>query len=359
MAAVGAAKKRKPLSNPSTFMCLRCGEKVDMKKYYGSQSMFYTTYMKVPYCQDCLDDMYLEYYEKYENQGYTNPDRKAVERICMVCDVYYSDKIFDSALKGWEKDGSKSLMSYYLQRTRLRAYINKTYDNTLVEKFEVAKNKDAIMSIYNDDDAEQDKRISEGVKMFGSGFDREDYVYLYNKYMDWTARHECNTMSQEENFKRICIVQLQLLKADRAGDTQAAKQLNETYLKLTDAAKLQPKQNAGDTTADNQTLGTLIDKWENTRPIPECDDELKDVDRIGLYIDVFFRGHLAKMVGIKNALSNLYDKFISRYTANKPEYVEDEDTESLFDVVFGSASLEQDEDELNTALGNYAEEEVV
>lgn len=359
MAAVGAAKKRKPLSNPSAFTCLRCGEKIDMKKYYGSQSMFYATYMKLPYCQDCLDDMYLEYYEKYDSAGYTNPDRKAIERVCMVIDVYYSDKVFDSALKSWEKDGSKSLISIYLQRTRLKAYINKTYDNTLMDKFKEAKNKDAILSIYDDDDVEQDVRIREGMKMFGSGFSREDYVFLYNKYMDWTARHECNTMAQEENFKRICVVQLQLLKADIAGDTQAAKQLNETYLKLTDSAKLQPKQNAGDTTADNQTLGTLIDKWENTRPIPECDEELKDVDRIGLYIDVFFRGHLAKMVGIKNALSNLYDKFISRYTANKPEYVEDEDTESLFDVVFGSASLEQDEDELNTALGNYAEEEVV
>ena len=45
-------------------------------------------------------------------------------------------------------------------------------------------------------------------------------------------------------------------------------------------------------------FGTLIDKWENTRPIPEIDEELKDVDNIGVYLDVFFKGHLAKMMGM-------------------------------------------------------------
>lgn len=331
----GAADKRKPLSNPSTLMCLRCGEKIDIKKYYSSRSKFYSTYMKVPYCQDCLDDMYLEYYEKYESAGYANPDRKAVERVCMVIDVYYCDSLFEGALKGWEKDGSKSLISQYLQRTRLKAYINKTYDNTLMDKFKEAKNKDAILAIYDDDDVEQDIRIREGMKMFGSGFSREDYVFLYNKYVDWTARHECNTMAQEENFKRICVVQLQLLKADIAGDTQAAKQLNETYLKLTDSAKLQPKQNAGDTTADNQTLGTLIDKWENTRPIPECDDELKDVDNIGRYITAFFTGHLSKMFGWNNESADVYQEYMDKYTVEKPEYSVDDSNKQMYKAMFG------------------------
>ena len=338
--ARGAADKRKPLSNPSTLTCLRCGEKIDIKKYYSSQSKFYSTYMKVPYCQDCLDDIYLEYYEKYESDGYANPDRKAVERICMLIDVYYSDKVFDSALKGWEKDASKSLISNYLQRTRLKAYINKTYDNTLMDKFKEAKNKDAILSIYDEDDVEQDNRVREGMKMFGSGLAREDYVYLYNKYMDWTARHECNTMAQEENFKRICVVQLQLMKADIAGDTQSAKQLNETYLKLTDAAKLQPKQNAGDTTADNQTLGTLIDKWENTRPIPECDEELKDVDNIGRYITAFFTGHLSKMFGWNNESAEVYQEYMDKYTVEKPEYSVDDSNKQMYKAMFGDDSDE-------------------
>ena len=48
------------------------------------------------------------------------------------------------------------------------------------------------------------------------------------------------------------------------------------------------------------------------------------------------------MVNIKNAFSNLYDKFMSKYTASKPEYVEDDDDESMFEAVFGKANLEED-----------------
>ena len=136
-------------------------------------------------------------------------------------------------------------------------------------------------------------------------------------------------------FKQICFTQLELLKATRAKED--TKDLTATFQKLLETAKLQPKQNSGDTTSDNQTFGTLIDKWENTRPVPEPEDDLKDVDKIGLYIDTFFRGHLAKMMGLKNGFSRLYDKYMAKYTVERPEYDDDEDNEVLFDAIFGGA----------------------
>ena len=130
-----------------------------------------------------------------------------------------------------------------------------------------------------------------------------------------------------------------MLKATRAKED--TKDLNATFQKLLDTAKLQPKQNSGDTTSNNQTFGTLIDKWENTRPLPEIDEDLRDVDKIGLYVDVFFRGHLAKMMGLKNGLSKLYTNFIKKYTVEKPEYNDDEDGEALFDAIFGNANVDE------------------
>ena len=88
----------------------------------------------------------------------------------------------------------------------------------------------------------------------------------------------------------------------------------------------------------------MIDKWENTRPLPEIDEELKDVDRIGWYIDIFFRGHLSKMMGLKNGLSNLYAKFMKKYTVEKPEYSDEENSEVLFDAIFGNQSSDSDND---------------
>ena len=343
-------RKVRGAKKPITMTCFRCGETKDEKKFYSTPSEFCKHAGRMSICTDCLDDIYMEYYDKYNAEGYTNPDRKAVERMCMALDVYYKDSLFESAKKSWENKPDISIMIYYMRNSRLGANRLKSYDDTIREQYDASKDKDAILSIYNDDDKELDKRVAEGQKLFGSGFDREDYIFLYEQYNDWTARHECNTKSQEELFKQICFTQLDLFKANRSG--RDTKTLNDTLIKQLDAAKLQPKQNAGDTTADNQTLGTLIDKWENTRPIPEIDEELRDVDKIGLYIDVFFRGHLAKMLNIKNAFSHLYNKFMEQFTVRKPEYADEEDNEALFDAVFGSASLNDDEP-------HYEEEEVV
>lgn len=322
--------------------CLICGKESIGKSFYDSKSRMHSYMGRIPYCKECVDDMYRDYCDKYSSLGYADPEKKAVERLCMVFDLYYSDNVYDSVVKQIE-DGSStaSVMALYIRMVKLKQYKSKNYDTTLEERYNDEKYNNRPVTIYSEEDTDINNTIDAATKLFGNGFDDNDYLYLYGQYMDWTARHECNTKSQEETFKRICITQLQLLKADRRGEE--SKALNETYLKLLDAAKLQPKQNSGDTTADNQTFGTLIDKWENTRPIPETDEELRDVDNIAWYIDVFFRGHLSKMMGLKNGFSKLYDKFMKKYTVEKPEYNADEDDEALFEAVFGTSDLNDDD----------------
>jgi hypothetical protein len=154
---------------------------------------------------------------------------------------------------------------------------------------------------------------------------------LQEQYDDWTTRHECKTKAQEEVFKRICFKQLEILKATRNGEN--TKDLDYTYQQLLDTANLKPKQTNMDALAEDRTFGQLIRIWENEKPIPEPDEEFRDVDGIGRYISVFFLGHLAKMVGIKNKFSRMYEEEMGKYTVTKPEY--EEDTEALFDAIFG------------------------
>lgn len=335
------AAKQKPLSNPTTLVCHHCNERKPVKEFLASYNKFNKTYMKIPYCKDCIDDIYMEYYDMYEKLGYIEADRKAIERICMAVDMYYSDTAFDAAMKKYEKNPSASLFTAYAGLMGLNQYSGKSYDTTLLEKYNLAKDKKSSVAIYTEKDEVVDKHVNEAVKIFGIGFEKSEYLYLYDQYVDWTSRHECNTKAQEEIFKQICYTQLELHNATIA--KKDTKNLTDTLTKLMDAAKLQPKQNSGDTVADNQTFGTLIDKWENTRPLPETEDDLKDVDNIGLYIDVFFRGHLSKMMGLKNGLSNTYERFMKKYTVDKPEYDEEESSEALFDAVFGS-SMSNDDD---------------
>lgn len=311
--------------------CLHCGKDYVETNYYNSNSKFYSGTKKVPCCKQCIEKLYQYYYDKYSNELHLNPERKTVKRLCMAFDIYFRDDVFNSAMRNFKEDETNvSLMGQYMRLIQLLQYNRnkETYENTLIQDEKEVPVSNAPISISDDFEADEAT-----VEFFGNGFTNEDYKFLKREYDDWTARHECKTKAQEEVFKDICFNRLQNLKALQRGED--TKDITASFQKLLDSGKLQPKQNAGDTTADNQTFGTLIDKWENTRPLPEIDEELKDVDKIALYINIFFKGHLAKMMGLKNGLSNLYTKFMKKYTVEKPEYDSDEDSEALFDAIFG------------------------
>ena len=98
---------------------------------------------------------------------------------------------------------------------------------------------------------------------------------------------------------------------------------------------IKPNQNSGDSLVNQLSFDQMIEKWEEEKPIPEPEGVFKDIDKIGMLIDVFFRGHMAKMMGIKNAFSTIYEKFMSKYTVTKPQYDEGADGETLFNRIFG------------------------
>ena len=317
--------------------CFYCGNDYVETNYYKSNSQFYSNIGKIPYCKQCIEKLYKYHFEKYTNEGCLYPEKKAIKRICMALDIYYTDKVYNSAMnKVKESSADISPMGQYMRIIQLSQYNNEkqTYENTITKEEQKEMERELAFDGSFDDVSENIEIKEETINFFGKGFDPEDYIFLKKEYDDWTARHECKTKSQEEIFKDICFNRLQNLKALQRGED--TKDITASFQKLLDSGKLQPKQNAGDAMADNQTFGTLIDKWENTRPIPEVDEDLRDVDKIGLYLEIFFKGHLAKMMGLKNGLSNLYTKFMKKYTVEKPEYNDNEDGEALFDAIFGN-----------------------
>lgn len=330
-------KKKESIVDPTTLNCMCCNDELNAKEFYDSDSELHRAVGKIPYCKECLDKLYQGYFEKYKKLEYANPDRKAIERICMILDLYYSDKIFDAAVKMSENknNADATLLSLYFRQVKLYQYRNRNYDTTIQEKYKAAKDNDSVFSIYDDSDAQKSEEVTKGIKLFGDGFSDDDYVYMYREYCDWTTRHECQTKSQEEVFKNICLTQLQLLKETRnGGDT---KDLSTQLQKWLDTGKLQPKQNAGDVVSDAQTLGTLIDKWENTKPIPEVAEELRDVDGLGTFVDVLMRGHLAKTAGISSGYGDRYEEFMKKYSVDREEYFDEEDNSAIYEALFGSS----------------------
>lgn len=316
------------------FVCFHCGKEYVDTNYYKSHSVFFDNIGKIPYCKQCIEKIYQYYFDKYINEGCLTPEENAVKRLCMAFDIYYSQKAFSDAMNSAKKRNMNiSPMGAYMKMIQLQQFKEKSYDTTVsdMDKEDFVANISSSIS----DSIEVDEKT---INFFGAGFTNEDYEFLKREYEDWTARHECKTKAQEEVFKDICFNRLQNLKALRKGED--TKDITASFQKMLDSGKLQPKQNSGDTTADNQTFGTLIDKWENTRPLPEIDEELRDVDKIGYYIDTFFKGHTCKMLNVKNAFSNLYSSMMKKFTVSKPEYNLDEDdydSELNFDTIFGDS----------------------
>ena len=317
------------------YACLYCEKDYVETNFYRSYSRLFSNIGKIPYCKQCIEKFYQQYYDEYVNEGCLTPERNAVKRVCMTFDIYYTDVVFNSAMnKIRESNMNISPMALYMKTIQLSQYKDKSYDNTVLNEMK----EEFVASVSNgvSTNMEVDQKI---IDFFGAGFTDEDYIYLDKEYQDWTTRHECETKAQEEIFKRICFKQLEILKATRKGED--TKNLDATFQNLLDTAKLQPKQNAGETISDAQTFGTLIDKWENTRPIPEVEDEFKDVDKIGLLIHTFYTGHMAKVLNLPSSLTAIYDKFIKKYTVEKQEYEGESNNEALFNNIFGKKNIDE------------------
>ena len=163
-------------------------------------------------------------------------------------------------------------------------------------------------------------------------------MFLENEYQEWIQRYECQTKAQEEVFENLALIKLLRKRALVAG--KPIKDLDAQYQAWLDTGNLKPKQNNMDAFSDAQTLGTLLQRCEETRPLPNIDPDLQDVDKIGRYIDVFYKGHMSKVLDIDNNFSHLYEQEIRKYTVDQPQYDEDADSETLFAKIFG-ASLDE------------------
>ena len=310
-------------------MCPKCGDflKAESGFYYDNN---YAA-NRYPICKRCL----LQMVEQRKNsKDEPNETKESVQKVLQMMDRVYDDKFYEDCVKGAldgvkEKNRSSPFTTYITALQSLPNWKGKTWKDS---------NFGDETSINEEDVRIIQKTVRNGRKRFGSGYSDEDYMFLENEYQDWITRYECNTKAQEEVFENLSLIKLLKKKAMASG--QSTKDLDNQHQNWLDAGRLKPKQNSMDTMSDAQVLGTLLQKWEETRPLPEIDPELEDVDKIGLYIDSFFRGHTSKMLGLKNGFSHIYEKVMSKYTVTKPQYNDESDSEAIFEKVFGSNNEE-------------------
>lgn len=307
-------------------LCHSCDEFLTSTTFYPDKR-FKAGYF--PICKKCLLKMATDY--DSEKRIYVDNKNKTL-KVFELLDIPFIDSIYESGLQSTQEAvGEKTKSTAYQHMLTIVKSLQQYRDKSW-------KDSDYVKDQTEEEVNENSRTLKAGRKRFGDGYTNSELIWLENEYQDWIGRYPCENKGQEILYAQVCATELDLDKARRA--KKDTKDLTKTLQDLFTSLGIKPSQSNANALTEAKTFGELINKWEQEKPIPEPSEEFKDVDKIGLYIDVFFKGHLSKMMNLKNAFSLLYDRFISKYTVKKPEYEEDTDSEELFEQIFGTASGE-------------------
>ena len=303
--------------------CHGCNEFHAANNFYNDKRFASGLY---PLCKKKLIELATDYDKKEKIRV---DKREKTIKVFQMLDVPFIDSVYQSALQTTqdavgEKNRATAFQHALTILKSLPQYRNMTFENS------------EFGDLGNPDDEQLSKRKPrrEIIKLFGSGFSNEDYLYLQDQYDDWCSRTQVDSKSQQTYVVQICLTLLDVYK-DRKLNKDVTKKL-DALDKLMNSANLQPKQNVDNSASDSLTFGQLIEKWENEKPIPEPSEEFKDVDGIGKYIRVWFTGWLSKALGLKaNVFTQEYDEEIAKYTVEKPDEFEEGTSSDIYDRLFG------------------------
>lgn len=303
--------------------CHGCNEFHSSTNFYNDKRFASGLY---PLCKKKLIEMATDYDKK---QNIRLDNREKTIKVFQMLDIPFIDSVYQTALQSTqesvgEKNRSTAYQHMLTMIKSLPQYKGMTFENS------------EFGDLGNPDDEQLSKRKPrrEIVKLFGSGFSNEDYLYLQDQYDDWCSRTQVDSKSQQTYVVQICLTLLDIYK-DRKSNKDVSKKI-DALDKLMNSANLQPKQNVNNAATDSLTFGQMIEKWEMEKPIPEPTEEFKDVDGIGKYIRVWFTGWLSKALGLKaNVFTKEYDEEIAKYTVTKPDEFEEGTSSDIYDRLFG------------------------
>lgn len=328
------------LLNGDIAVCPKCGKPKSTKNAFYSDDSYANGYF--PVCKECLLAMAEQ---RTKPRQEPNETRESVKKTLRYMDKPYIDSLYTAMEKNIGDDaGMRKKHSIFsamiVQLNSLPQWKGKTYADS---EFGV----DDEESNAVEDTKKNQMLIKKAKKTFGSQYAPDDLLWLENRYEKYVAKYSVEQMSQETLFQMLVCQELEARQLRQTG--KSTKDIDKSILDTMASLGIKPSQSNLDALTDSKTFGELLNIWENDydngNPLPTLPDpELEDVDHIGKYITVFFTGHLAKMMGVKNTVASIYDKFMKKFTVHKKETNDDEE-EELFNQIFGSDEAMKNESE--------------
>lgn len=326
--------------------CYRCGAVFPKRKGYlpVSYGALYKGVGYIPYCRTCIDAMYNNYLDICKDE------KTAARQVCRKLDLYWTEKVFDKAMA---KSGLRSVMTQYISTLTGNTFLGKSYDDTLMEEnslwsFPGGGMQNVFVPTAEAEDAEDEeeaRKISNDVIAFwGTGYTPSMYLELEQRkkyYMSKLGNSELD-IGTEILIRQICNLEVSIARDSVAGKPidKSVNSLN-TLLGSLNLKPAQKKEEEIDAGLDTTPMGVWLYRYENKRPLPEIDDNLKDTNHLKKYIFTWM-GHLCKMMGIKNGYTKLYEEEVERLKVTKPEY-DGDDEEALLSQSYSEGYTEEEE----------------
>lgn len=335
-------KASDPAISTQKHYCCRCGTAYSRKKGFFpvSHSPMYRGSGYLPFCVDCVDEMYDQYVQELGDA------KEAMRRMCMKMDLYWNEGIYTMAERS---AGTNSRVRNYIGKTNIVRYIDKTFDDTIKEEIAAGSGASYVLPTTQSEepDAEDDTPTDQAIIDFwGTGFQHDFYMELERRYDNWTGGEEkAKNLQPAERalYQQICMQEAIISRAAAAGDpTDKAVNTLNNLLGSMNLKPAQRKENA-DVELDKMPLGVGIQKWEYSRPLPETPKENRDIRGVIKNITTWYLGHACKMVGLKNSYCKAYEDAMEELRVKRPEYDEEDDDSMLSDIFNGSGSSDGEE----------------
>lgn len=302
--------------------CRKCRKTQSLNNFYEATNPILDTNGYMSICKKCCGDIYDRYFSIYNNI------EKAIYLTCQDLDICFNREALratQSHIESLLNSGKDANAVFGYYKSKLSSTTKK---NGSASSFRF-KDSDFLDEETDIELIDSDFAVTpEIIKFWGNGFEKRDYEFLVNKYNEFINAYECETPAMEELLKQASFECLEIHHKRINGD-DASRNLKNLQ-ELLGSANIKPNQETGANATEQTTFGTLIKKWENEEPIPEPDDEWKDVDGIGRYIRIWFLGHLCKMLGIPNEYAKEYEEEMAKLRVEIPNnitHLEDIDEE--------------------------------
>jgi len=280
-----------------------CGKDKIEEDFYQTNSVICKFDKKMSICKDCIVELYEDFITK-------NTDIKiAMYHTCRYLDIYFEHNLVESVIQNI-KNKTPIIRMYVQKVNSLPQY--KLYDFSNSDNLEISNktssNNEKFVDLLT---YEVTPQI---IRTWGGGYKKEEYVFLEELHNDLLANYDSSSPIQKILLKEISKTMLAAENV-RENPAQYEKMMNVLRNLMTDL-NIKPVQETGANALEQATFGNLVKKWENERPIPEPEDEFKDVDGIAKYIKTWFTGHFAKMINMEDNSLKMYEEEILKHTVS-------------------------------------------